>query len=130
MHFRQYRITQTIDICFMIYCLFNSKYQISYRCFISWRCIFKTSQFFKCSIARFTNRFYVIFEVNRLSNFDSFDFAFSHRIHRIEKICSKVSSNVSLKELHRWKSFKIHRFEKTLNIKIYIVERICTKTSN
>ena len=36
-HSRQYRTTQTIDICFMMYRLFNSKYRISHRCSISSR---------------------------------------------------------------------------------------------
>ena len=117
LHSRQYRIIQTIDICFMMYRLFNSKYQISYRCFISWKCIFRTSQFFKCSIARFTNRFYVIFEINKSSNFDSFVFAIfasmydstrqnlRHRESLLENFKIRIVEKVaSLKKSHRWKS--------------------------
>ena len=37
LHSRQHRITQTIDICFMMYFLINFKYQISHRCHISSR---------------------------------------------------------------------------------------------
>ena len=45
LHSRQYRITQTQDICFMIYLLFNSRYQMLYRCNISWRSKFKIFSF-------------------------------------------------------------------------------------
>ena len=173
-HSRIYRNVQTKNVCFMMYRLFNSRYQYSYRCFILWRCIFRTSQFFRYSIARFTNRLYVIFEVNKSSNFDSFESAIfasmcdlTQNLLRwksllenfkqciVEKISKIISlkkfvdnndnhsrfsidrESVALKKLarkfqitHRWENFKIHRFERISDIKICIVEKICTKISN
>ena len=100
----QHRRTQTIDICFMMYLLLNSRYQISHRCFISWR--FRTSQFFKYSIARLTIRSYVISEVNRSSNFDSF----------ISAIFASMY-DLALQNLR-------HRESLLENFKQYIVEKI------
>ena len=104
----------------MMYLLINSKYQISHRCFISWRCIFKTSQFFRYSIARFTIRFYVIFEINRLFNFDSFVFANFASMYNLtlqnlrhwenllesfkQYIAKKITSLKKFQDTHRWKS--------------------------
>ena len=117
-HSRQYRTTQTIDICFMMYFSVNSRYQISHRRRISRKVIIKTSQFFN-SIARFANRFYVIFQVITCIEFRFVRFCnlridawFSFRIYHIEKVCSKASNNASLKKSefaslkksHRWKS--------------------------
>ena len=67
---------------------------------------FKTSQFFKCSIARFTNRLYVIFEINKSSNFDSFVFAIFASIY-----------NLLLQNLR-------HRENLFENFKQYIVEKV------
>ena len=111
-HSRQYRIAQTIDICFMMYRLFIFRYLFSHRCFISWR--FKTrSQFFSHSIARLANRFYVIFETHQISIRSFLQFSHSCMIslrhresllenfkqHIVEKACSKVSNNTSLRKL-------------------------------
>ena len=66
-HSRQYRTTQTIDTCFMMYLLLNSRYQISHRCFTSWRCTFRTlhpSDSVNYSIACLTIRLYVIPQAN------------------------------------------------------------------
>ena len=119
LHFRQYRTIQTIDICFIMYRLFNFRYQFSHRCFISWK--FKTrSQFFKCSIARFTIRFYVIFEINKLSNFDSFVFAIFASMYNL--ILQNLRHRKSLFE-----NFKQHIVEKVLkyvSLKNHIVEKI------
>ena len=113
-----HRRIQTIDIYFMMYLSVNSKYQISHRCRISKKIIIKTSQFFS-SIARFTNRLYVISQIItciefRFVRFCSFriDTWFSSRIYHIEKVCSKISNNASLKKSkfaslkksHRWKN--------------------------
>ena len=74
------------------------------------------------SIARLTNRFYVIFHVNRFIRFRFVRFC-TFRVdawfYHIEKTCSKALNNASLKKLqntHRWKN--------------YIVEKVCTKVSN
>ena len=105
LHSRQYRTTQTIDICFMMYRLFNFRYQFSHRCFVSWR--FRTrSQFFRCSIARFTIRFYVIFEVNRLSNFDSFVFAVFASMY-----------DLVLQNLRHWRNSRMRIVERITSLK-------------
>ena len=71
------------------------------------------------TIARFTNRFYVIFQVItcikfRFVRFCNFriDSWFKFKIYHVEKVCSKISNNVSLrkskfaslKKSYRWKS--------------------------
>ena len=96
--------------CFMMYSLFNSRYQYSHRCFISWRCIFRTSQFFRCSIARFTIRFYVIFEINKLSNFDSFVFAIFASMHDL------ILKSITLKKF-------VRKFQTTYRWENHIVEK-------
>ena len=126
-HSRQYRTTQTIDTCFMMYLSLNFKYQISHRCFIAWRVKFRTlhlSDSVNCSIACLTIRFYVISEINRSSDLDSFVSAVfasmydlvlqnlrhwrsllgSFRQYHVERACSEASDNVSLRKSHRWES--------------------------
>ena len=72
MHSRLHRNAQIKSTCFVMYLSLNSRYQFPHRCFTSWRCTFRTSQSFRYSIARLTIRLYVISEVNRSSNLDSF----------------------------------------------------------
>ena len=126
-HSRQYRTTQTIGTCFMMYLSFNSRYQYSHRCFTSWRCIFRTSQFFRCSIARFTIRFYVISQANtciesRFVRFCNLHIdAWSRSRHiTLKKLARKLQT------MHRWKNSRTHRWKR----RIYIVEKVCTKTSD
>ena len=122
LHSRQYRITQTIDICFMMYRLFNSRYQYSHRCFISWRRIFRTSQFFRCSIARFTNRLYVIFEVNRSSNLDSFVFAVFASMHDLSlKFTALRKFARKLQTTYRWKN---RIAEKVTSLREFALEKL------
>ena len=114
---------------FVFSCIFYSILDIEFHIDVSFHeNIFKMSQFFKCSIARFTIRFYVIFKINKLSNFDSFVFAIFALIYNFDQIISRwkslfenfkqyiVEKITSLKKLHRWKN--------------YIVEKICTKILN
>ena len=110
-HFHQYRIIQTQNICFMMYRQFKFRYQISYRCFIAWKHI---QNVFNHSIAIFTNRFYVIFEINKSSNFDSFVIAIFASMYDLT-----LQNLRHLKSL--FKNFKQYIAEK---IKIYIVEKI------
>ena len=72
---------------------------------------FKTSQFFKYSIARFTIRLYVIFEVNKSSNLDSFVFAIFASMHDL------ILEFIALKKLAR-------KFQTTYRWKNRIVEKI------
>ena len=72
---------------------------------------FKTSQFFRCSIARLTNRLYVIFEVNKLSNFDLFDFAIfasnsSHWKSLFENFKQRIAEKVT-----SLKKFVLRKFQ-------------------
>ena len=118
LHFRQYRIIQTIDICFIMYFLINFKYQYLYRCFILWKCIFKTSQFFKYSIAYFTIRFCVIFEINKFIEFRFARF-YNFRIDvwfNFKKFTSSKKFVRKFQTIHYWKN--------------YIVEKVYTKISN
>ena len=101
----------------MMYFLFNSRYRISHRCFISWKVTFKTLHFsnsINYSIARFTNRLYVIFEVNKLSNFDLFVFAIFASMY-----------DLALQNLRHWKNlFENSKQYIVEKIKIYIVKKI------
>ena len=99
----QHRRTQAVGTCSMMYRLPNSRYQYSHRCFTSWRCISRTSQSFRCPVARLTNRPYVIPEVNRSSDLDSFVSAISTSMHdpeytTLEKLARKLQA------IHRWGS--------------------------
>ena len=92
-----------------MYFSFNSRYQISHRCFISWKVTFKTlhsSNSINCSIARLTIRLYVISEVNRSSNLDSFNFAIFASMY-----------NLALQNLR-------HRESLFESFKQYIVEKV------
>ena len=88
-------------------------------------------------IARFTIRFYVIFEVNKSSNLDSFVSAVFTSMHDLESITLKELAR-KLQTIRHWESFKTHRFEEAselivkeaLDIRIYIAERTCTKASD
>ena len=125
LHSRQYRTTQAKDTCFMVYLLLSSRYQIPHRCFTSWRCTsrrctFRTSQFFRYSVARLTNRPYVISEVNRFTGSRFVRFC-SLRIdtwpQNLRHWGSLLGSSrqyiaekaTSLRELHRWGSYIAER---------------------
>ena len=84
-----------------------------------------------CSIAHFTNRSYVISEVNRFieSSFVRFcnlriDVWPDSKVCCVEKTCSKVSDNASLKKLQKSAAMTVIRFNKS---RIYRVERTCAK---
>ena len=113
-----------------MYRLFNFKYQISHRCVISKKSKFRISNVFNHSIARFTIRFYVISQINTCIEFRFVRFC-NFRIdawfHHVEKICSKVSNNASLRKFQKFATMTIIRFNKS---KIYRVEKVCAKISN
>ena len=112
--------TRAKNTCSTVYLLASSRYQLPYRCFISWKCIFRTSQSFKCSVARLTNRSYVIFETNESSDFDSLVSAIFASVYdlTLESTASRKLVR-KLQAIHRWGSSKD-----------YLVEVICSNDSH
>ena len=135
---RLHRNAQIKSICFTVYLLFNSKYQISYRCFISWRVLFKTLH---SSNIRLITRSHVLqidltsyLKSTDLSNLDSFvsalfatmyDLALQNLRHRESlhesfriRIVEEASELIVLKKfarklqnLHRWESSRTRRWK-------------------
>ena len=68
------------------------------------------------SIARFTNRFYVIFEINKSSNFDSFIFAIFTSIHDSKYITLKKLVR-KLQTIHHWKSHIVEKISRSASLK-------------
>ena len=119
-HSRQYHRIQTIDICFMMYFLVNSRYQISHRCFISSRhSIRRNFSDTRSHVLQFDFTSY--FKSIRVFDFDSFVFAIFTSMHDLESITLKKFAR-KLQITHRWKNQNSHRW------KNHIVERVCTKT--
>ena len=113
----------------MMYFLVNFKYQFSHRCFILWK--FKTwLQFFKCSIARFTIRFYVILKSIWFRFVRFCNFYIDAWFHHVEKICSKISNNASLKKSYRWKNYiveKIISLKKSIEFQNSLLKKFARK---
>ena len=103
-----------------MYLLFNSRYQISHRCFISWKVIFKTLHFSNIRLIIRSHVLQIDFTLclksTNLSNFDSFVFAFFASIY-----------DLILQNLRHWKdlheSFKIRivkRFLKVISLREFV----------
>ena len=114
---------------FASWCIFYSILNINFHIDVShYEKHFEIQDVFSHSIARFTIRFYVIFEVNKSSNFDSFVFALFASMH--DFITSKefvrkfqtthrwkihiVKKVTSLRESHRWEN---HIAERVTSLK-------------
>ena len=80
----------------------------------------ETQSVFNYSIARFTNRSYVIFEVNRLLNFDSFVSAVFASMYDL------ILKSTALKDFAR-KFQTIHRWE---NSRDHFTEKVCSNDSH
>ena len=95
-----------------MYLLLDFRYQISRRCFILWRHVFRTSQFFRCSVARLTNRPHVISEAHRISirsflqsSHRCIIQSLRHRESLLESSKQFIAEGVtSLRESHRWEN--------------------------
>ena len=105
-HSRLHRNAQIKSTCSTMYLLFNSRYQISHRCFISWKVIFRTLH---SSNIRSITRSHVLqidltsyLKSTNLSNLDSFVSALfasmhsSSRSHFDEKACCSNDSHSRL----------------------------------
>ena len=114
---------------FVLWCIFYSILDINFHIDVSfYEEHLEIQNVFNRSIARLTIRSYVIFEVNRSSNFDSFVFAIFASMHDLilESITFKEFAR-KLQTIHRWENFRTHRFKRA---RIYIVEKACTKASD
>ena len=113
MHSRLHRNAQIKSTCFTMYFLLNSRYQISHRCFISWKVIFRTLHL---SNIRSITRSHALqidltsyLKSTNLSNLDSFVFALFASMY-----------DLALQNLRHWESlhesFRIRIVEKTLKV--------------
>ena len=118
----RHRRTQTQNTCSMMYLFLSSRYQISHRCFISWR----NSERFRSHVLQFDLTSYLKSIDHRISIG-----SFLHSSHRcmilsrwrslLENFRQRIAERVtSLKKLHRWKSHiaervtslrQLHRWE-------------------
>ena len=129
----------------MMYFLVNFRYQISHRCRNSWKNAKRFQSFdrtFYNSILRHIwSQLIIEFRFVRFCNFRIdvwFNFLVFTSFH-VEKVCSKISNNTSLKKSHRWENSRSHFVEKVYwqwqsflffnKSRIYRVEKICTKVS-
>ena len=87
-----------------------------------------------CSIARLTNRSYVISEVNRFIEFSFVRFCSlridvwpDSKVYCVEEVCSEASNNASLKELQEFAAMTVTRFNRS---RIYRVEEVCAEASD
>ena len=131
----QMSIVNTLNFCFrnkfkrqifvsQMYFLFDSKYQIAYRCFILWKIVFKTLHFSNIrSIVRshvLQIDFTLYLKSINLSNFYSFVFAIFASMYDL------ILKFIALKKFINNDNQSRLFFNKS---KIYRVEKVCSKIS-
>ena len=110
------------QLIFVSWCIVYSILDIRFHIDVSFReNTFRTSSNARSHVIQFDFTSYLKSINHRISN-RSF-LQSSYRIYQIEKVCSKVSDNASLKKSHRWKSHIVEKISSR-------VEKVCTKTSN
>ena len=124
----RYRKIQTQNICFMMYFLINSKYQISYRCFISSKHS-KRRNFSNIRSHVIQFDFTLYFKSIRVSNFDSFVFAIFASIHdlTLKKFVRKFQTtycwkNRIVKKIISLKKFVLKKFARKFQIEFVKIQ--------
>ena len=113
MHSRLHRNAQIKSTCFTVYLLFNSRYQISHRCFISWRVIFRTLH--SSNIRSITR--------SHVSQIDLTSYLKSTDLSNLDSFVSALFASMydlALQNLRHWEnlheSFRIRIAEKALEV--------------